>query len=141
MIIDFGPLRLAGEGMGGYTQPMRRFVPAVLFLLLLSCKPPAKDEVPADGGGAVGSCQASGRACRSSADCCGVLLCNANKVCGDGNCQGTGTACTSSSQCCGLLTCSGGVCGGGSLCQAQGAACSGSSQCCGTLTCSGGLCR
>ena len=68
-----------------------------------------------------GPCQDINQRCNSSGDCCGVLTCNANKVCAGGGCQAAGTACTS--------------------CFGQGASCGSSSQCCGTLSCRSGFCQ
>jgi len=99
------------------------------------------DPQPAYDPNLTGPCQDLNQRCDSSGDCCGVLTCNANKVCTGGGCQSAGTFCTSSSQCCSTLSCSGGVCGGGTSCSGQGAACGGSSQCCGTLTCHSGYCQ
>lgn len=97
------------------------------------------DSIP--GGPATGSCQQSNQTCGTSGDCCGVLLCNSNKVCSGGSCQSVGTRCSSSSECCGTATCSGGVCmGATSSCLSSGASCNSNAQCCGSLTCNGSIC-
>ncbi len=79
-------------------------------LLALACGGGGGDGPPVDPN-LTGPCQDANQRCNSSGDCCGVLTCNANKVCSGGSCQSSGTSCTSSSQCCGTLTCgSGGFC-------------------------------
>ncbi len=102
----------------------------------------------------------SGKACASSADCCGLpctpnpsgnpaFVCNGSAT----KCVDTGGSCTTSADCCSGLPCvlppgsSSGTCGaatpppdGGTLCAAVGQQCSASTPCCNGIPCENGVC-
>ncbi len=92
--------------------------------------------------GLTGPCTDKGDHCNSSADCCGVLMCNDDKVCNDGSCLGAGSHCSKASDCCGSALCINGICDDGlGSCTPDGGHCQTASDCCGTALCTQSICQ
>jgi hypothetical protein len=87
-------------------------------------------------------CARSGQDCKTEADCCGQLVCNAG-ICGEGGgqCIDTGGSCRDESDCCGDLACTDRVCGvAGAVCAHAGDRPAGGRRCCDRLRLEQGRC-
>lgn len=113
---------------------IRGFIVAVV-LACASCGAPSSsspDLSPSS------SCRDSTEACAVTADCCGELICTANRCAvPPPMCRSLNETCgAASGACCDALSCTGGKCANPPMCRSSGQSCSRTTPCCAPLGCS-----